>query len=494
MKLQDLNTGISKIEELEITKTNYPFSSAERYCSISESGYTEKEFYMHGTSNVYFTKDDGSIGIKYKAAPYVNRFILRCPENPSDFSGNVIVEIINPTSFMEIERMWILGHKQFMRSGDIYVGITSKPNTIPKLLEFNAQRYQKLSWKNPTSELPFPFTDEDLQKAGGILPDQNISYETGLVWDMLSDLAILLRNPVEENPLIGYTPKHLTLTGWSQSANYLIRYINDFVPLRQDLPLYDGYLIAGPPRHCPAPVNQYETLSCAQTETVRLRHTDKPCIVLQTESENALMGAYNVVRNDGDEPEFLCRHYDITGSSHDTLYSLISYYQNDPDLVRIHMLPGYSGKHDEPNNYPLEILIAAAFRNLSYWIETGTAPSPCDRIPTDHLGNNKRDAFGNSTGGLRTCLLDYPTGRFYFYSDIEKNSSGIFPDSDKDILFGHEEPFPKEMLKTLYGSLSHYRELVERHTDIQILKGYVVREDRETLIEEAMERARRRGL
>lgn len=47
---------------------------------------------------------------------------------------------------MEIDRMWILGWKKFVRDGDIYVGITSKPNTIAKMVEFDEKRYGCLSW------------------------------------------------------------------------------------------------------------------------------------------------------------------------------------------------------------------------------------------------------------------------------------------------------------------------------------------------------------
>jgi len=64
----------------------------------------------------------------------VNRLIIRAPKDVASFSGNVIVEIINPTSDMEIDRQWILLRKQIIRDRDIYIGFTSKPNTIKSLL------------------------------------------------------------------------------------------------------------------------------------------------------------------------------------------------------------------------------------------------------------------------------------------------------------------------------------------------------------------------
>lgn len=414
-------TDIIKVEEIPVSEQSYPFCSAKRYGLLGDSQYQEKEYYLYGTANVYQTEVNGKIEPRHLNVPYINRCIIRSPEKTEAFSGNVVVEIINPTSFMDIERMWILGQRQFMRNGDIYVGITSKPNTIARLLEFNHERYEKLSWPNPDKDVPFPFTESDIQKCGNVLPDQNIEYETGLFWDMLTDLAVLLRSNDEKNPLLQYHPETIVLTGWSQSANYLIRYVNDFA-YKEDLgyDVFDGFLAGGPPRYLPVPVNQYETLKCAENEKVQIRHVKNPCIVFQTESENSLLGAKDVVRNDGMEEQFMCIHYDVTGSSHDTVYSLIDYYRKDTDLVRMGAMPGYAGLDKEANNYPLEVLVDAMFRNLFYWIQTGVAPAKTERIQTNCDGENQKDALGNTIGGLRTCLLDYPTGSFLATAILKK--------------------------------------------------------------------------
>lgn len=486
---------IVRTKEIPVTETSYPFTSAKRYGYLDEAGYREAEYYMYGTSNVYQTEADGSMGIRFSDAPYVNRFIVRAPEDPASFSGNVVVEIINPTSFMELERMWVLSFRQLMRNGDIYVGITSKPNTIPALMAFDAERYAELDWSNPTKDEAFPFTKEDLERVGNIVPDQNIDYETGLFWDMLTDIAQLLKSDSGMNPVKDYAPKTVALAGWSQSGCYLVRYLNDFAYLNREHSVYDGFLAAGPPRYFPIPVSQYETVSCAEHEVVQVRKVKEPCIILQTESENAILGAYPIVRPDGEETAFMCRHYDITGASHDTQFTLVDYFKGDQDLERIGFLFGYGGKNEESNHYPTPIIVGAMFRNLFYWIRQGVAPQPWERIKVDHVtGENARDALGNAVGGIRTCLIEYPTGSYYMYSDINVGDSGLFPDSDKEFLFGHEEPFPAEMLKRMYGSLDHYRALVTEHTFRMVMNGFVIREDAGLLIEEAVSRAEARGL
>jgi len=489
---------ITKIEQITITESDYPFASAERYCMLSEKGYEETEYYMHGTANVYSSKDSsGNVEVMTKDAPYINRFIVRAPKDMAKCSGNVVIEIINPTSFIEIDRMWILGYKEFIRNGDIYIGITSKPNTIPKMVEFNAKRYGCLSWKNPTPQKPFPFEMEEALERNNLLPDIDITYEPGLFWDMLTDLSWLIRSNDALNPLKQYARKFIYLTGWSQSACYLFRYVNSFAyrpEVAKDGCVFDGYLAGGGVRSFVVPVNQYETDMDYSYKLYHIEKISQPFIAIQTESENGRYDSWRTMRNDSDRPDFLYRLYEVTGASHDTMYSYVNYYQKDQDLIRINHLPEYIGKNEEGNDYPSQFLFAAAYRNLFYWVRKGVAPNHCERIPVDTDGENVKDVFGNTLGGLRTCLLNFPTGRYHNTSDIEPGGSSFDPKSDKDGLFGYQEAFSANMIKELYGSLVYYNELVIKDTLEQVSKGFVCREDADELIELAVRLAKKRGL
>lgn len=388
---------ISGISEMPITDESYPFSSAERYCHLSAYGYVEREYRVDGTANVYRTADeDGGVEVMTADAPYSNRIVVRAPKDPAQASGNVVVEIINPTSFMEIERMWILGYGEFVRSGDIYVGITSKPNTIAKLKEFNPDRYGFMSWANPTPERPFDYDPKQLER-GGALPDMDISYETGLFWDMLTDLAWLLRGDSDLNPIRDYPRQTICLTGWSQSGAYLFRYLNSFA-YREDVcrdgRVFDGYLSGGGIHSMCIPVNQYESDRGYAHHLLRVEHAEEPFIALQTESENGRFESWRTLIPDSDDPDFKYRLYEVTGSSHDTQWSYVDYYQDDEDLKRIDHLPVYVGKHAEANAYPSQYLFHAAFRNLFRWVRTGAAPATCPRIELDTNGENVKDALG----------------------------------------------------------------------------------------------------
>lgn len=488
---------ISVISEMPITDESYPFSSAERYCHLSANGYVEREYRVDGTANVYRTADeDGGVEVMTADAPYSNRIVVRAPKDPAQASGNVVIEIINPTSFMEIERMWILGYGEFVRSGDIYVGITSKPNTIAKLKEFNSDRYAFMNWANPTPERPFDYDPAELER-GGALPDMDISYETGLFWDMLTDLAWLLREDSDLNPIRDYPHQAICLTGWSQSGAYLFRYLNSFAyreEVRRDGRVFDGYLSGGGIHSLCIPVNQYECCRDYAHHLMRVEHVEEPFIALQTESENGRFESWRTLMPDSDAPDFKYRLYEVTGASHDTQWSYIDYYQDDEDLKRIDHLPVYVGKHAEANAYPSQYLFHAAFRNLFRWARTGAAPATCPRIELDANGENVKDALGNTKGGLRTCLLEHPFARYSNTSLVEPGQGTVDKTSDKDGLFGHMESFSASMLKELYGSLENYRALCERDTAIEVSQGFICAEDAQAIVDFAMASARERGL
>ena len=61
-------------------------------------------------------------------------------------------------------------------------------------------------------------------------------------------------------------------------------------------------------------------------------------------------------------------------------------------------------------------------------------------------------------------------------------------------MFGYQQALSKEMIKELYGTLAHYREMAEKNTKEQVTKGFVCREDAAELVEIAVQLAKKRGL
>lgn len=283
------------------------------------------------------------------------------------------------------------------------------------------------------------------------------------------------------NPLRQVADRLLFLTGWSQSAGYVMRYLHSFASLNQSL--FAGYLSAGGGAK-PAPINAYTPaeINFLQSPGAGTAGASQPLIVINTESENTLANW----AGDSNSPGNLLRVYEIAGASHDSKYNLLDYYQGDEDTKRIDMLPQYQSVEKLPNDYPAEPIYNATWCNLFLWARTGMPAPHAPRIKQKNREENEKDAFGNTIGGLRTAALDLPTAAYESYS--------MMADGRRNWLFGHVPPFTGEMIKSLYGSRVEYEKRVAANTEYYINQGFVLKEDAGELNRHIVEAAIDRGL
>lgn len=473
------------------TAESTPFIAAAIACHFDRIGYEEKEYFLSGTANLYEDAGHGKARVICENAPYTNRIIVRAPSDPATFSGNVVLEILNSTAGLDLDRMWVNSWKFLTRNGDIYVGITSKGHALDAMIAYDPERYAPINWANP---LPNREPPEGMPTDGPFryLPQ----YEMGLFWDMLTDCAKLLRSDSEHNPIRNYPNRHLYLTGWSQSTSYIARYLRTFYD--EAHPLFEGYLSAGggdvpmalnncekslPPFYCDG-LPRGSMMGCAQ-----------PLIALNTESENRVVNWVG----DFDEPRFKFRTWQMPGTSHDSYYNLTGYFDLDGGRM---MHKG--GMHHEITfadgdfmDCPYEVIFNACFHHLFAWVRNGVPAPHAPKIEThivfgasrDPLGSymdNVVDLFGNARGGIRTPALDYPTATY--------TSFGTNADGTKNPMCGKINPFPSERLKALYQSLEHYRALVEQGADDMMAKGFLLKEDRDEYVERLVNDAAKRGL
>ena len=147
---------IKDIKHISVTKESYPFAMAAEKCEFDKIGYIEDEYFMSGTANVYDEDGDNKPVPIYMDAPYTTRLLIRRPANIKRFSGNVVIEILNASAMIDIDRMWVNSWKFFTRNGDIFIGITSKGHVVDSLKRFDIERYRDISWDNPMPERPAP--------------------------------------------------------------------------------------------------------------------------------------------------------------------------------------------------------------------------------------------------------------------------------------------------------------------------------------------------
>lgn len=474
---------IHTIEKIPITKKSHPFSSAINKCRFEKKGYIEEEYFFSGISNVYGWDNSDKI-ILYKNAPYVNRFIVRKPNDKYKFSGNVIIEILNSTSFIDFDRVWVLNYKHMMRKGDIYIGITSKPNVIPAMQKMDYNRYKWLEWPNPCKQqIQVP-----LEMLGNMEGASSPETEDGLFWDMLIDLAELLRDKNNEI-LQGYGQYYQYLSGWSQSAAYMLRFIKTFAyEKKRENSLFDGYFSCGGASICMPDINQSYGQTAGKSNR-KLDYIPQPYIEVHTESENQKWGNYEARGENSHTPDMKYRIYDIACTSHDAKISMFDYYLGDKDVYNCGIIPNYPGKEIYPNDYPYEIVFQAALEHLYHWTREGIIPPVIQAIEVDDLYENVTDDFGNAKGGWRLPFITYPLCTYHITCTPMKPE---FISSAK--LFGHNELFSQNKAVQLYGTLHNYCKLIEEETQKCIEKGLLLEEDKDTCIEYSLMLAKLVGL
>ena len=470
---------IKELRKIPDSGKSHPMNSAEYHCHLKSSGYAEDEYLMTGTANIYTENEDRRVSVIFPEAPYTTRLLVRRPAEVTAFSGNVVLEILNSTAMTDIDRMWINAWPYLMRNGDIYIGITSKGHVVDALKCFDPQRYAKINWANP---LPGRRRPERTSSVLKFLPQ----FESGLFWDMLMDLAGLLRSDTPDNPVSRYHPDFLYLTGWSQSGSYVTRIVKSFACLPENRPggkpLFDGYLAAGCGADV-APVNAYELRDKEMLRPERIpaqsvMGAEVPYININTESENRAVNWHG----DSDDPGSRFRVYEIPASSHDSFYNLIGYYegQGQEDQIKAGVPLAYDGLEEIPLDSAYEMVFSAAFRNLYGWVRKGIPAPHAPKIETEFTSRpmeeafgaavkNKTDLFGNAQGGIRLPAVECPI--YTYHSASRRKGGGLNP------LFGWMEPFGKDRFRAVYGTEAQYEKILTEKTAAACAAGFLLKED-----------------
>ena len=178
------------------TATSYPFGAADHTRipeNLADIGYVEEEYFVSGLANIYTWPAPGPAVVRTPNAPYTTRILVRRPAKASSFSGNVVVEPLNPSNLFDLNLGWGLMHDQLIRNGDVWVGVTVKPVSMQTLKTFDPARYAPLAMDNP-----LPLTDPG--NCATVPSDSSRSTENGLAWDIYSQVGQLLRGQSCEEP------------------------------------------------------------------------------------------------------------------------------------------------------------------------------------------------------------------------------------------------------------------------------------------------------
>lgn len=470
---------------LPATADSYPFGAADHTMvpeDLSKYGYVEEEYLVSGTSNVYTWPAPGPAIVRTANVPYTTRMLVRRPAARAHFSGNVVVELLNPSNLFDLNIGWAMMSRQMVANGDVWVGITAKPISVVALKNFDPTRYAALSWANPLS-LSDPSNCTLATQA-----DSSRTTENGLVWDIYTQVGAWVRSSDPSNPLTyakdrgqssdgSGAVKHVYGFGYSQTGGFQYNYINAIQPLvvqTDGKPMYDGYIVAvaGGAFAGLYRINQCEPAPAVGDPRRQFQNAGTPIIHVMSQSDYLLGIASRRADSDTYPDQF--RHYEMAGAGHATPDEL--YYAAAPaDIIKAGRTPPPLSCNEGPRSrFPSRIFFNAILLNLERWVERGIAPPHADLIVVQS-GTPVLDAFGNVTGGLRSPFLDVPTSTWF------GNSTG----ASFCRIAGHEVPFTEARLRELYRSHGAYVSAVAKDVNGLVRDRFITASDGVNLVKDA---------
>ncbi len=433
---------------IPVASDSFPFLSAGRVfqpVDLKKAGYVEDEFIVSGTANVYDWAADGALTVKIPNAPYATRILIRHPADPARFSGNAVVELMNPARRFDWAMMSGYLRDTLMDRGDAWVGITM-PGSVKTLATFNRARYAAATGfpnPDPSESCPATATDED-----------------GLRWDMIAQVGAALKNGA------GLNATHLYMT--SQGAD-ILTYINAIQPhvtLENGKPVYDGFLIKSPAslgriRRCaPAPARGDARQA--------IRNAGVPVIQVVAQGE----AAEDYRRPDSDEPNDRYRLYEVASAAHIDKWAYRDMASMQDQMAALGT-PG-QGTVDWPFSVRCdpEILLQAeplqkyildgAMVNLERWAREGLAPPKADRVSLkDGVGK------GIAAGGVRSPQADFPMADYF--------TTTAGPGTCREL--GRTVPFDWARLESLYGDHAKYAAKAAQEVDRMLREHWLTEAD-----------------
>jgi hypothetical protein len=423
-------------------------------------GYVEEEFLLEGTAQSYRIAGERSRDGRWSAEPaeeaaYTTRILVRRPADGTPFSGTAVTEWMNVSGGVDAPPIWMMTHTQLLRRRHAWVGVTAQKAGIDGGGLADGMHLKKA----------FPGRYAVLSHPGDAWS-----------FDIFSQAGRLIRNGSGAlGPLV---PDRLLAAGHSQSAAFLVTYINAVDAGAQ---VFDGFAVHGrtasgaslahgftpPPRGAAA---------AAVAEAIRL-DLRVPVLVLQTETDVTLLGSGPVAQADGER----LRNWELAGAAHADTYLLLASGQDDGalppgELARLTRPTTnvFLGVTDVPVNSGLQhhYVACAALEHLDAWAAGKAAPPESPRLAVTADGLDfRRDPAGVAVGGIRTPWTDVPAA---VLSGVGQTGDSLF-----SFLFGITREFTPAQLGLLYpDGKAEYLARFEAALDETITAGFLLPDDR----------------
>jgi hypothetical protein len=436
-----------------------PFLGEPLAYDLAAAGYSNEEFFLSGTARSY-TAAPGE-------APYRTRAVVRRPLDGGRFNGTVVVEWLNVSGGVDAGPDWSFTHRHLMREGAAWVGVSAQRVGIEgggfaavslPLKTVNAERY-------------------------GTLQHPGDAYS----FDIFSQVGRAARSGAL---LGGREPRQLLAIGESQSAIFLVTYVNEVDPEAQ---VHDGFLIHGRGGiaaslegsmgidraslgEAAAAVREPGASPSPMAGSVRIREDLRvPVLTVQSETDVVGLGSAGARQPDGER----FRLWEIAGAAHADTYLLIASAQDDGSLpaekLAALLAPtaeAYGMKMGEPmNSGPQQhYVLQAALSHLERWAGGGAAPPSAPPLElADGASPFELDENGIARGGLRTPWVDAPSA---VLSGLGQSGAEFA------FLFGTTRELDAGARARLYpGGRSEFVSRFEQATDEALAAGFLLEAD-----------------
>jgi hypothetical protein len=438
---------------------------------LGHVGYMVQEFFLEGAATCFEPTgplgEDGYWGVTPSGrAPFATRLVVCRPSDPGAFTGTVVLEWLNVSAGFDAPAHFMLTHRQLMRAGWAWVGVSAQRAGIEGGSIFDAEGPMVLP----------ALKASDPGRYGSLLhPGDSFSY------DIFSRAARAVRHGGVLGPLEAGC---LLATGQSQSAIHLVTYVNAVAPTVPAEVACDGYLIGGRTGRA-APLAGWNGRIRGQgPDGVRVR-TDGRARVLTVQTETDVVGVLaGVTARQPDDDRF--RWWEIAGAAHADTYVLGTTFDDSGELP-----PAELARLMAPTAEPLGMRCAmpvnsgpqhhyvaqAALTHLDRWARGGPAPPTAPRLETGP-GDPMRlvtDEAGIARGGIRTGWVDVPVAAL----------SGLAPDGAEGLamLLGTTSVFDSAELARRYpGGRSEYAAAFLAATSRAVAAGFLLPEDVDEII------------
>ncbi|MCU1359620.1 MAG: hypothetical protein JWN99_909 [Ilumatobacteraceae bacterium] len=430
-------------------------------------GYVEEEYVLHGTATSYAAVGERRSSGQWQAEPsehaaFTTRIVVRRPSDATAFNGTVLVEWLNVSAGGDGAPDWSFLHRHIIREGMVWVGVSAQQVGIegggfmegPNLKKVDPVRYASLSHPGDA------FSFDIFTQAGRAVVDAGV----------LGPLVV----------------ERIVAIGESQSAAFLVTYVNGVDPLAQ---IFDGFIIhgraaAGAPLSgslMPRPANgepfdleKLRALAAHQTPERIRSDVRVPVITIQSETDTNNMGDNEARQADDDR----FRLWEIAGTAHGDAYAVIAGPFDDGTLSA-ERLAELLAPSDRLFGMPTDGLMnssaqqhyvtQAALAHFDRWLRDGTPPPQAPRLALRPEGGYELDAHGNALGGIRSPWVDVPTA---VLSGLGGAGGGWAS------LFGTTVPFDQATLAAVHpGGVEQYVLDVRRSLSDAVESGFILAAD-----------------